>query len=346
MSSDEEICSDYEICTDDEGIPSSEVLSERENNSDQGLSDESEIEDDESNVDNDDKELIIGSSQTDMGKAVAVQTQINLYDNLLLTRIKLQKCLVAANRLPQPEKQISSIESVDNSETIKSLEKFLDTLLNLKVNLLSNNNDFLKTIDKDSFTSKVNKHRGSEYVLQESHETFKLYRNETIRFWNERTKLASGKAAKTDFSAFDQPTLSQIEQIMSDKNRLIERTQTKRSKYDIVGDPETIKMDIDPEIFDDDDFYHKLLRDYIEKKSADVTHPNQLGKQWLQLQKLRSKMKRKIDTRSTKGRKLRYTVHTKLINFMAPNDQLSWSEEAKRDIYSSLFGKKSITSVK
>lgn len=71
-----------------------------------------------------------------------------------------------------------------------------------------------------------------------------------------------------------------------------------------------------------------------------------LFRQWLQLQKLRSKMKRKIDTRSTKGRKLRYTVHTKLINFMAPNDQLSWSEEAKRDIYNSLFGKKSLNSVK
>jgi len=63
-------------------------------------------------------------------------------------------------------------------------------------------------------------------------------------------------------------------------------------------------------------------------------------RQWLQLQKLRSKMKRKVDTRSTKGRKLRYTVHTKLMNFMAPNDQSSWSDEAKQDLYNSLFGKK------
>lgn len=65
---------------------------------------------------------------------------------------------------------------------------------------------------------------------------------------------------------------------MADKNRLIERTQTKRSKYDIVGNPESLNMDVDQEIFDDDDFYHKLLRDYIEKKSADVTDPSQLGK--------------------------------------------------------------------
>lgn len=54
-------------------------------------------------------------------------------------------------------------------------------------------------------------------------------------------------------------------------------------------------------------------------------------------------MKRKVDTRSTKGRKLRYTVHTKLMNFMASNDQSPWSEEAKQDLYNSLFGKQTFT---
>jgi len=129
----------------------------------------------------------------------------------------------------------------------------------------------------DLLTGKL-KHKSLEHVLQEHDDIFKPYRNETIQFWNERTKLASGKAAKSDFSAFDQPTLSQIEQIMADKNRLIIRTQTKRSKYDTVGNPDSIKMDVDQEIFDDDDFYHKLLRDYIEKKSVDITDPSQLGK--------------------------------------------------------------------
>lgn len=131
--------------------------------------------------------------------------------------------------------------------------------------------------NSDLLTGKF-KHKGFEYVLQEHNKIFKPYRNETIQFWNERTKLASGKAAKSDFSAFDQPTLSQIEQLMADKTRLIENTQTKRSKYDIVGNPNSIKVDVDQEIFDDDDFYHKLLRDYIERKSADVTDPSQLGK--------------------------------------------------------------------
>lgn len=36
--------------------------------------------------------------------------------------------------------------------------------------------------------------------------------------------------------------------------------------------------DYDPEIFDDSDFYHQLLRELIERRSADVTDPVQLGR--------------------------------------------------------------------
>ncbi|XP_050428332.1 protein AATF [Adelges cooleyi] len=352
MSSDDEqeFGSDGSECTDsdgygdnDEDMVSDEDASESmdDESVDGALSDESEIEDDKS--DDGSNDIVIGSnSQNDIEKGKAVRAQLALYDNLLLARIKLQKCLAAANRLPKPDSEVPINGSEVNDQAVKSLQQFLDTLFNLKNKLLTNNSNFMKTIDKDNadvLTDKI-KHKDIDHYLQKQHDIFKPYRDDTIQFWNERTKLASGKAAKSDFSAFDQPTLSQIEQIMADKNRLIERTRTKRSKYEIVGDPESLTKDVDAEIFDDDDFYHKLLRDYIEKKSADITDPSQLGKQWLQLQKLRSKMKRKIDTRATKGRKLRYTVHTKLMNFMAPNDQSGWTDEAKQDLYNSLFGKK------
>lgn len=99
-------------------------------------------------------------------------------------------------------------------------------------------------------------------------------------------------------------------------------------------------QEYDNEIFDDDDFYHQLLRDLIEYKSSGVTDPIQLGKQWVQLQNMRSKMKRKIDTRATKGRRIRYDVHNKLVNYMAPilHDD-SWSDLTKNELYNSLFGK-------
>jgi protein AATF/BFR2 len=157
-----------------------------------------------------------------------------------------------------------------------------------------------------------------------------------IQKWNDKTRVVL-KGGATSHSVLDQ-----IEYNLSNKEKLVKRTQLKRSHYSIVGEEEGNdkgEEECNSEIFDDDDFYHQLLRELIEVKSADVTDPVQLGQQWIQLQNLRSKMKRKIDTRATKGRKIRYAVHSKLVNFMGPIDENLWTEEAKNELYNSLFGK-------
>lgn len=53
-------------------------------------------------------------------------------------------------------------------------------------------------------------------------------------------------------------------------------------------------------------------------------------------------MKKNVDTKSTKGRKLRYTVMPKLVNFMAPDLYNTWTDEAEVELYRSLFGKMKI----
>lgn len=187
---------------------------------------------------------------------------------------------------------------------------------------------------------------------------FKTFRDSTIQKWNEKTRLATAANFKNI------PTnsiLQQISYILSDKNKLIKRTQLKRSEYDIVGYKKEVTNNIigdqigeetNPitrdrkendeyiaEIFDDSDFYHQLLRELIECKSADISDPVQLSRQWIALQQMRSKMKRKVDTKATKGRKIKYVVHNQLVNFMAPEKNLNWSDESKNELYSSLFGK-------
>ena len=60
--------------------------------------------------------------------------------------------------------------------------------------------------------------------------------------------------------------------------------------------------------------------------------------QWLQLQKVRAKAKKKVDTKASKGRKTRYDIHAKLVNFMAPTYPVSTlTEEAKNELFASLF---------
>lgn len=85
---------------------------------------------------------------------------------------------------------------------------------------------------------KVKRRKISEYpeILEKQYTEYIPYRNSVIQKWNDRTKIASGKFAKSNFSAFDQPILNQIEQIMSDKHRLIQKTYVKRSQYNIFGE--------------------------------------------------------------------------------------------------------------
>ncbi|RZF39248.1 hypothetical protein LSTR_LSTR010342 [Laodelphax striatellus] len=188
-------------------------------------------------------------------------------------------------------------------------------------------------------------------VLSSQHSVYLPARNAAIQKWNDKTRVAAGKAAASrsdNFAAFDQSTLKQIEQIMCDKQRLIKRTQTKRSVYSALepdrdvqenGVEKKVLAECDVEIFDDDDFYHKLLRDLIDQRSSDITDSSKMGRQWVELQKARSKMKRNVDVKSTKGRRLRYTVHQKLVNFMAPIPYNSYTDEAESELFNSLFGK-------
>jgi len=74
----------------------------------------------------------------------------------------------------------------------------------------------------------------------------------------------------------------------------------------------------DSEIFDDTDFYHQMLRDVIESETEGVSDPVALGKRFLALKKLKNKqkLKKKVDQKASKGRRLRYDIHPLLVSFV------------------------------
>ncbi len=64
--------------------------------------------------------------------------------------------------------------------------------------------------------------------------------------------------------------------------------------------------------------------------------------QWQEMERLRRRAKRAVDTRASKGRKIRYEVQQKLKSFAAPmleldQRQCSWTDEAKTELFRSLF---------
>uniref|UniRef100_A0A8D9EFC8 Protein AATF n=1 Tax=Cacopsylla melanoneura TaxID=428564 RepID=A0A8D9EFC8_9HEMI len=322
---------------------------------------------DNSDEDDDDEEVdqdFLYSKQSkssEIEKGKAVQQQIALWDSFLECRIRLQKGIVAFNKLPSQEVMdkysLGTELHKELSDAQESVSRLTETLISLHEKLCNQyegvgQSESKKRKSTTSDKGGVKKRKLEEYdsFLNQMKDNFVSYQNDAIQKWNDKTKIASGKTGNSNFSAFDQSVLNQIEHILKDKARLVRRTQQRKSKYVRVGElgldskedseEALIKDEYDVETFDDDDFYHKILRDYIEKKTVDINDPQKLGKQWMELQKLRSKMKRKVDVKCTKGRKLRYGVHEKLVNFMAPVLSHQWNLESEIELFKSLFGKK------
>ncbi|KAK7165244.1 hypothetical protein R3I94_003572 [Phoxinus phoxinus] len=333
-------------------------------------------------------------------KGKAVKNQLALWDLMLERRIKMQKALVTANQLPQPQTfpEFKSRGGAEYAEALKDSHKALKalqrSLLELQ-DLLLYQNPETRAIsqgkpwgassspkDDEEINSEEDMENGdgqeeeqeavrkgprklemAEYpnFMAKRFAAFLPYRDATLQKWYDKTRLTTGKSNK-GFGAFDRNILTQVEQVLMDKERLVRRTQTRRSEYRVLGKPEPITpemdssvtegeaaelalkanvhlKDMDEEIFDDDDFYHLLLRELIERKTS-ATDPNDqvaMGKQWLAIQKLRSKIKKKVDTKASKGRKIRFHIHSKLMNFMGPMENSSMSDEARSELFRSLF---------
>jgi hypothetical protein len=73
-----------------------------------------------------------------------------------------------------------------------------------------------------------------------------------------------------------------------------------------------------------------------------------MTRKYLTLRKLRKKRKKNVDRRASKGRKIKYIIHEKLVNFMAPQPNrypLAYTETANQ-LFSSLFGQKPSQNIK
>lgn len=180
-----------------------------------------------------------------------------------------------------------------------------------------------------------------EDKIEENYQLYQPYRNSVIQKWHDRTKnVKNDKNTLSNLSI-----ITKIENSLLNKSELIKKTQIYRGDYEIYGidKPQTENQDetVVPEIFDDSEFYHELLRELIEYKTNTSENPTEINKKFAELQKMRSKMKKKVDTRASKGRKIRYVVHNKLVNFMAPRNSSEWTEESKTELFNSLFGKMS-----
>lgn len=336
-----------------DGLTGSMTESESDSGSDQsGFSDEEDGSEQESEVNSEDerqaadfKKLladdqkamvqdVVKTATADAQKGKAVKQQLAIYDSLLDSRIKLQKGLQSTNLIFEATPSGRDMSTTADVEA--SALDLIETLFDLR--------DALLTQDLTSPPpSRKRKYDDGQRVdtltlwhdIQATDGHLGSWRDTTLTKWSNKIQAASGLDKSKKFKALSQGILAQIEESKSDREKLLRRTQIKRFKA--AAKTTVSNDDFSTSIYDDGDFYQEMLKDLIDSRMLDSVHGNQM--KWIATKQPKQK-KANVDTRASKGRKLRYHVHEKIQNFMAPAPSGTWHEEQVDELFGSLFGQR------
>ena len=282
-------------------------------------------------------ESLAQSAQADIEKGRAVKKQRTAFDGLLGARMKLQKALIGANT-------IVALPTGDLAHQREQAGDAISAAETAAFNLWSTLNDFreeltaARTGEKRKRSFSVQTPTRDLWAHMQDQESGNIERrNATLQKWSKKTQEGRELAqrSKLNNTAPQSTVLDVIQQHVSDMPRLLKRAHTPRSCAPIqlanrVGE--------DEHIYDDADFYGLMLKELLEAKSADSAAASNID---LSFQMRReAKTRKNVDTKASKGRKLRYTVHEKLQNFMAPEDRRTWSERQANELFGSLFGQR------
>ncbi|KAK6240922.1 hypothetical protein QUC31_015403 [Theobroma cacao] len=294
----------------------------------------------------------------DIQKGQAVKNQKALWDKTLEFRFLLQKAFSSSNRLPQDPVRSSfcaadEAVNVAYSDLITSSKRTLDSLLELQEALLENNPSIAQSVDGNAVQSSKSLSRDSKNLDTEDDEEWlwisqmnrriAAFRDKAVDKWQRKTEVTTGAAAiKSKLQAFNQNISEQVAAYMRDPSRMIKQMQQRRSTIGIFGpvtegtknaNGEEAHPEGDPELLDDSEFYQQLLKEFFE-----TVDPTSSETAFYALKRLQTKKRKIVDRRASKSRKIRYHVHEKIVNFMAP-EPMNLPDMAPK-LFENLFGLK------
>lgn len=292
---------------------------------------------------------ISASAKADADKGFAVRQQRRTFDALLNMRIRMQKALSTANTLHTVAKDDDTSASTD-----AAVEEAAAKAIELLNSIQSIRKSFYDADDSTSTASK-RKRRSSAFATDSScqaifdemavaEEAASAKRRKVIDRWAARVQkpsAASAAAASRRFTAAasSQPLTTVLDGQLVTPERLVKRTRTPRSCAPVQA---AKKVEEDPEIYDDADFYQLLLKELVDQRTVDGTAPGSTAPtvRWAATAAQDAKTRKLVDRKASKGRKMRFNVHAKLQNFTAPEDRRDWEPEAIDRFFSSLFGQR------
>lgn len=270
----------------------------------------------------------------DLLKGQAIKNQKALWDKTLELRFLLQKPFSNSNRLPQEPIRSSFCDSDDTvkdaySDLLDSSRKTLDSILELQAVLLEKNRSITQSMDVSSgqrsklLEDSVKSGEVDDDWRKISQMQLRMaaFRDRSIDKWQRKTQVTSGAAAiKGKLQAFNQDISQQVAGYMRDPSKMIKGMQQSRSAVALFGtvpdatcNGEGTTMDGNPELLDDSEFYQQLLKEFFE-----AVDPTSSETAFYALKRLQTKKRKIVDRRASKSRKIRYNIHEKIVNFMAP----------------------------
>lgn len=313
-----------------------------EDGDEDGEEDDEEDDDEDDDEENDDvakerslqaKPSGVALSSRDAEKGMAIQKQRKMYDGLLNLRIRLQKALVAANTFSVLDDETDSDSAPYEAAEVAAI-KLLNTISDMKQNFGTHGSSGKRKRELEVSTS-------SEDIwaqLQDEDEYATKYREDRLEKWSRKVQSVNVTVTKA-LGARNKTLVDALQdQLNNPDNRLIKRTKIARSCAPVQA---AKKVTDDDDIYDDADFYQVLLKELVEQRTVDGANPGAAAVPSVVLTAAKdSKPRKVVDRKASKGRKMRFTVHEKLQNFMAPEDRRNWETEAIDRFFGTLFGRK------
>lgn len=278
-------------------------------------------------------------NKDDAEKGRAVKKQRLTFDSLLNTRMKLQKSLIATNTLAglQVEQIDTEMDEAHEAHEAAEIAAFnlWSTLDALREDILASRRE--KKRKRSAFSMEASTDDLWAHAQAQESES-RPYRDQVLRKWSNKAQAGtaanqSGRLNKKDH----QPStiIDSLQEQLLDTDRLLKRAQAPRSCAPLQVSQ---RIAWDDKIYDDADFYGILLKELLEQKSHDSVAASNIDVGFQMRRE--NKTRKHVDTKASKGRKLRYTVHEKLQNFMAPEDRTTWGERQADELFGSLFGQR------
>ncbi|KAK2942161.1 putative protein AATF/BFR2 [Blattamonas nauphoetae] len=284
--------------------------------------------------------------------------------SLVQARVALAKALVLVNKLPKPgSASYQTLHSLgiheEKTKCSKQLKdewkRAMNLSLDLSASLLETQSSFAQLSAQEPVNTIQHPPQSSQQQLNQdiaqalsTIDRTRKWVLATADEWNTRAELARSLSSRHRMTSssvlpsLNEGISSQVTHTMNDKERILQLIHRRRSSEPVIGETTIPDTKFDLFIVDDTDFYQRLLQRLSKETSGatssvlstkEIENAEESLKATLKLQ--HRIQQSGIDRRASKGRAINYTVHPRLVGFMA-KEAKEWPHNTEA-VMSSLF---------